>query len=635
MPRDKPLSDRIAFDITGNGIKHAEISETSIANDDQWITVHGNGPDVKGSHVLLGEGGEVKAGLGGKFTGKHISQVKGKWAQAASAGGGQSSPPKQRGGGGASSSSSIGATQRNPKIPNGQSQLSAPMKILRETYSAYGVENPSYAAARSKLKEYPDTYAGQQEAFKSMTGEERAAYLDGQKYIWIPKSQSTADNGEVVGIKQWLADKTRLKTQEGEATAAQAKQEYDKLAAEAKALGIKTSSTEKNVPALKDKIAAAKAERQTALKTSTPLPQGQKALQKPLTVLSETDDYIEIENPSYKKAREKRSLYPEGPVGEVEYNNSLTETESVALFNKTLKIPKSEVTVENGQIVGAKSIDMSGSMYESDDMGSWQAQLFMGQHTRNPKLPQGQKEFTVPITIERESDKAYMIKENDRTIWLPKSRTTAENGKVVGAEGWLIRQKFYNPPLTYDKGLISFDASASKRHKDSNGYLHIDASNITKEQVAPYYGEEIPHWRELGLEPSKLYYMYRPADELAKAARSFDGMPLLFEHHDTSAARPAKDYVIGSLGTDAEFRAPYLVNSLIITDGEAIEAIERGDYKQLSAAYMYTPVMQGGMYDGEHYDGRMTDIKANHVALVKEGRAGPDVAVADAKPAAM
>ena len=182
---------------------------------------------------------------------------------------------------------------------------------------------------------------------------------------------------------------------------------------------------------------------------------------------------------------------------------------------------------------------------------------------------------------------------------------------------------------------IAFDAQSSRRHKDNNGYLHVDASNITKEQVAPYYGEEIPHWRELGLEPSKLYYMYRPADELEKAARSFDGMPLLFEHHDTSAERPAKDYVIGSLGTDAEFRAPYLVNSLIITDGEAIEAIERGDYKQLSAAYMYTPVMQGGMYDGEHYDGRMTDIKANHVALVKEGRAGPDVAVADAKPATM
>lgn len=179
---------------------------------------------------------------------------------------------------------------------------------------------------------------------------------------------------------------------------------------------------------------------------------------------------------------------------------------------------------------------------------------------------------------------------------------------------------------------IAFDAKSTQRRKDNNGYLHVDASNITKEQIAPYYGNEIPNWQELGLSPGRLYYMYRPADELAKAADSFNGMPLLFEHHETNAARPAKDYVIGSLGTDAKFDAPYLVNSLIITDGEAIDAIERGDYKELSAAYMYTPVMQGGIFGGEHYDGRMTDIKANHVALVKEGRAGPDVAVADAKP---
>ncbi|OUO94797.1 DUF2213 domain-containing protein [Cloacibacillus sp. An23] len=179
---------------------------------------------------------------------------------------------------------------------------------------------------------------------------------------------------------------------------------------------------------------------------------------------------------------------------------------------------------------------------------------------------------------------------------------------------------------------IAFDAAASRRHKDDNGYLHVDASNITKEQVAPYYGNEIPDWQGLGLEPGRLYYMYRPADELAKAADSFNGMPLLFEHHQTNAACPAKEYVIGSLGTDAEFRSPYVVNSLIITDGEAIDAIERGDYKELSAAYKYTPVMQGGIFGGEHYDGRMTDIRANHVALVKEGRAGPDVAVADAKP---
>jgi hypothetical protein len=33
--------------------------------------------------------------------------------------------------------------------------------------------------------------------------------------------------------------------------------------------------------------------------------------------------------------------------------------------------------------------------------------------------------------------------------------------------------------------------------------------------------------------------------------------------------------------------------------------------------------------EGEKYDGRMTQIVANHIALVEAGRAGPDVMVAD------
>lgn len=123
---------------------------------------------------------------------------------------------------------------------------------------------------------------------------------------------------------------------------------------------------------------------------------------------------------------------------------------------------------------------------------------------------------------------------------------------------------------------IAFDAQSSRRHKDDNGYLHVDASNITKEQVAPYYGEEIPHWRELGLEPSKLYYMYRPADERAKAADGFNGMPLLFEHHDTSAARPE-----GSRGRAASIKA-----------AESAGMTKRGEF----AARRYGGVMLNHLY---------------------------------------
>lgn len=43
--------------------------------DDKWITVHPNGKEGKGSPVLIGEDGTIKAGMGGKFNGQKISEA--------------------------------------------------------------------------------------------------------------------------------------------------------------------------------------------------------------------------------------------------------------------------------------------------------------------------------------------------------------------------------------------------------------------------------------------------------------------------------------------------------------------------------------------------------------------------------
>jgi hypothetical protein len=171
----------------------------------------------------------------------------------------------------------------------------------------------------------------------------------------------------------------------------------------------------------------------------------------------------------------------------------------------------------------------------------------------------------------------------------------------------------------------------SARHIDGNGYMRVDKSNITKEQIAPYLGESIPEWEELGLDPKKVYQIYRPAKEIAKAADSFNGLPLMMEHWDMDADSigDVKEYVVGSLGTDASFESPYLTNSLTIIDSKAIKAIEDGTSKELSAGYTCTIDMTGGLFDGIAYDGVMRNIQGNHVALVHEGRAGHDVKVAD------
>ena len=169
----------------------------------------------------------------------------------------------------------------------------------------------------------------------------------------------------------------------------------------------------------------------------------------------------------------------------------------------------------------------------------------------------------------------------------------------------------------------------SARTYDDNGYLHVAVSNITKEQIAPYTGDTVPNWRELGLEPKKVYQIYRPAEEIEKGAKTFNGLPLALDHWEMDASNMPKDKIVGSLGTDAEFKAPYLTNSLTVTDADAINKINNGEYREISAGYLCDVVMESGMYDGKAYDGIMKNIRGNHVALVREGRAGHDVRVAD------
>lgn len=170
----------------------------------------------------------------------------------------------------------------------------------------------------------------------------------------------------------------------------------------------------------------------------------------------------------------------------------------------------------------------------------------------------------------------------------------------------------------------------SARSYDENGYLHVLVSNITKEQIVPYIGDTLPDWENLGLEPKKTYMIYRPASEIEKAVDSFNGLPLSLDHWQMDAAHLPKEHIVGSLGTDAAFEPPYLTNSLTVTDADAIERINSGEFRDLSAGYLCDIVMESGIFNGKTYDGRMENIRGNHVALVREGRAGRDVRVADA-----
>ena len=187
-------------------------------------------------------------------------------------------------------------------------------------------------------------------------------------------------------------------------------------------------------------------------------------------------------------------------------------------------------------------------------------------------------------------------------------------------------------PATTAKDRLSIAQDRSLRSYDQDGRLHVESSNISKATVNPYYGSEIPNYKQLGLEPKKVYYLLRDPEELEKAAPTFNNLPLLSKHIPVSADEPQKEVIAGTTGSDTVFEDGYLKCSLAVWDAEAIAGIESGEQVELSSAYHYTADMTAGEFEGRHYDGVMRDIVGNHVALVDVGRAGRDVVVSDADP---
>lgn len=213
----------------------------------------------------------------------------------------------------------------------------------------------------------------------------------------------------------------------------------------------------------------------------------------------------------------------------------------------------------------------------------------------------------------------------------------AEDGQAHETVGYIRIMKITDQngrdvTKTYDEDRLSLAQDRSLRSYDQDGRLHVESSNISKATVNPYYGGEIPNYRQLGLEPKKVYYLLRDPEELEKAAPTFNNLPLLNKHIPVSADEPQKEVIAGTTGSDTVFEDGYLKCSLAVWDAEAIAGIESGEQVELSSAYRYTADMTAGEFEGRHYDGVMRDIVGNHVALVDVGRAGRDVVVSDADP---
>lgn len=175
----------------------------------------------------------------------------------------------------------------------------------------------------------------------------------------------------------------------------------------------------------------------------------------------------------------------------------------------------------------------------------------------------------------------------------------------------------------------AIDRAPENRRYDADGHLHVGHNTLTKANVCPYFGWEIPNYRALGLDADRTYMMLRHPDEIAKAVETFNNKPVLIVHQPVTADEFPEELIGGTTGSEASFDGTYLTNSIALWTRDAIDGVEANTRRELSSGYRYTADMTPGTFEGLPYHGIMRDIQCNHIALVVEGRAGPDVLVGD------
>lgn len=173
----------------------------------------------------------------------------------------------------------------------------------------------------------------------------------------------------------------------------------------------------------------------------------------------------------------------------------------------------------------------------------------------------------------------------------------------------------------------------SARVQDLNGWYESKGNPISKVGVFPYLGAQLPD----APDPGRIYQVYRPAEELGRreCLESFKLIPFIDEHtmlgpSDSPGLTPAEQKgVHGVVGEEIIFDGTYIRGNLKVFSEAMANLITRVK-KELSAGYRclydWTP---GVTAEGVRYDAVQRDIRANHLALVAQGRMGPDVAVLD------
>ncbi|MCD1124817.1 DUF2213 domain-containing protein [Jinshanibacter sp. LJY008] len=174
----------------------------------------------------------------------------------------------------------------------------------------------------------------------------------------------------------------------------------------------------------------------------------------------------------------------------------------------------------------------------------------------------------------------------------------------------------------------------SERVYDFNNWYEVLKNPISKVGVFPYLGASIG-----APDQSKIYQVLRPEEELSdpECMKSFRLLPWIDEHtmlgddddeENGNVTPPEEVGIQGVIGENIIYEGGTLYANIKVFSKRLAELIAKGK-RELSCGYRCVYVHKPGTWNGKPYEYVQKNLRGNHLALVEEGRMGPDVAVLD------
>jgi hypothetical protein len=153
-----------------------------------------------------------------------------------------------------------------------------------------------------------------------------------------------------------------------------------------------------------------------------------------------------------------------------------------------------------------------------------------------------------------------------------------------------------------------FDVSEIKATRTDEGFI-LDTPAITRCGVFPYRNAD-----------GTMRYELRHPDDVFKqdSLDSIKGKPVTAMHHGMINNGNSVGVTVGAVMSAGRQDGDNVTAEIVIHDTSMVD----GGNKDLSCGYTLNLDEESGVYNGQPYTHRQRDIKYNHLAIVKAGRAG-------------